>query len=201
MDILLSMEIFLSLMTIKKSCHKVPCYTQICRRMKKLQLPTELLNKQEVTDIVLDTTGLKAYGEGEWRVEKYGGKKSWRKLHLVLDLQSRKLILAEATQEHVHDTSYLKKALKKSNHKKRKLLIDGIGDSYRCYELAKKYKKQLLTLPTKRAVYRRVIAESMMTRWKKLYGEVLKSHCEERKRIEVTLKAIMINEMIETQAP
>jgi hypothetical protein len=54
---------FLSLMTYMKSYRKVPCYTQVCRRMKKLRLPKELLDKQKVTDIVLDTTGLKAYGE------------------------------------------------------------------------------------------------------------------------------------------
>ena len=227
---------FLSLMAIKKSYRKVPCYTQVCRRMKRLKLPTELLNKRDVTDIVLDTTGLKTYGEGEWRAEKYGGKKSWRKLHLVLDLQSGKLILAEVSQEHVHDTTYLEKALKKSNRKKGKVLIDGIADSRRCYELAKKYKKNLLTPPKKGAVYRRepgyekrnealkiirglggdnlaksiwskltgynrrVIAESMMARWKKLYGGVLRSHCEKRKQVEVMLKAIMINDMIDAKA-
>jgi hypothetical protein len=36
-----------------------PCYTQICRRMKTLQLPAELLEKKNITDIALDTTGLK----------------------------------------------------------------------------------------------------------------------------------------------
>jgi hypothetical protein len=56
--------------------------------MKKLHLPQELLDKRKVTDIVLDTTGLKAYGEGEWRAEKYGGKKCWRKLHLALEPES-----------------------------------------------------------------------------------------------------------------
>jgi hypothetical protein len=36
-----------------------PCYTQICRRMKTLQLLAELVGKQNITDIALDTTGLK----------------------------------------------------------------------------------------------------------------------------------------------
>lgn len=204
--------------------------------MKKLTLPKELLNKRDVSDIVLDTTGLKAYGEGEWRAEKYGGKKSWRKLHLVLDLQSGKLLLAEVSQEHVYDTTYLEKALKKSNRKHGRVLIDGIVDSKRCYELADRYKKHLLTPPKKGAVYRqetsyekrnealkiirclggdalaksiwakltaynrRVLAESMMARWKKLYGGVLRSCCEERKQVEVTLKAMMINNMIDARA-
>jgi Transposase DDE domain len=64
-----------------KSLSQVPRYTQICRRMKTLRLPTELLKKNNVTDVVLDTIGLKVYGESEWRAEKYGGKKAWKKLH------------------------------------------------------------------------------------------------------------------------
>jgi hypothetical protein len=227
---------FLSVITLMKSLRKIPCYTQLCRRMKGLSLPRELLNKREVTDIVLDTTGLKAYGEGEWRAEKYGGKRSWRKLHLVLDLKSGKLILAEVSQEHVHDTSYLEQALERANRKGGKVLIDGIADSRRCYEMAGKCNKRLLTPPKKGAVIRkekgyerrneavkiirglggdklgrsiwaklvgynqRVIAESMMSRWKRLYGGSLRSHCEIRKKAEVTIKALMINEMIDARA-
>ena len=226
---------FLSLIQLMQPLRKVPCYTQLCRRMKKLCLPGELLDKRQVTDIVLDTTGLKAYGEGEWRAEKYGGKKCWRKLHLALDPASGKLLLAEVSQEHAHDTTYLEQALKKTNTRKGKVLIDGIADSFKCYELAKKYKKHLLTPPKRGAVYRqepgyekrnealriiqglggdniaksiwskltgynrRVLAESMMARWKKLYGGVLRSHCEKRKRVEVMLKAMMINDMIDAE--
>ena len=227
---------FLSLITMMKTLRKVPCYTQLCRRMKSLRLPKELLDKREVTDIVLDTTGLTASGEGEWRAEKYGGKKSWRKLHLVLDLGSGKLVLAEVGQEHVHDTAYLEQALKGANRRRGKVLIDGIADSRRCYEMTRKYNKCLLTPPKKGAVIRkeegyerrneavkiirglgggrlgksiwaklvgynqRVVAESMMSRWKRLYGGTLRSHCEIRKKVEVTIKALMINEMIDAKA-
>jgi hypothetical protein len=226
---------FLSLVMIMNVLKKVPCYTQLCRRMKNLQLPQELLNKKKVTDIVLDTTGLKAYGEGEWRAEKYGGRKSWRKLHLALDLESGKLTLAEVSQEHVHDTTYLEQALQGANRRKGKVLIDGIADSGRCYKMAKKYNKQLLTPPKKGAVLRqeeeyakrneaikvirglggdllaksiwgklvgynhRVVIESMMSRWKRLYGGSLRSHCAKRQRVEVTIKALMINEMIDAK--
>jgi hypothetical protein len=227
---------FISLIEIMKSAKAVPCYTQLCRRMKKLLLPRELLEKRKVTDIVLDTTGLKAYGEGEWRAEKYGGRKSWRKLHLALEPESGKLLLAEVSAEHIHDTKYLEYALQKANRRKGKVLFDGIADTRRCYELAEKYNKRLLTPPKKGAVLRkekgyerrneavkivkglggdqvaksiwgklvgynrRVIAESMMARWKRLYGGNLRSICEKRKRVEVRIKALMINEMIDIMA-
>ena len=227
---------FRSMIEIQNWLHRVPCYTQICRRMKTLQLPKELLEKHNVTDIVLDTTGLKVYGEGEWRAEKYGGKKSWRKLHLSLDAKTGKLVLAEVSTEYMHDTTYLEKTLKSGNQKPGKVLIDGIADSLRCYEIAKKYNKELLTPPKRGAVVRRehgyekrndavkiirglggdlvarsiwaklvgynrrVLAESMMSRWKRLFGGSLKSRCDQREKIEVQLKAMMINMMIDGQA-
>lgn len=227
---------FLSLTKLIKRRLQVPCYTQVCRRMKALSLPKELLEKKGVTDIVLDTTGLKVYGEGEWRAEKYGGRKAWKKLHLALDPRSGKLILAEISDEYVHDTAFLEKTLQMASRRSGKALMDGIADSRRCYELAKKYNKALLTPPKRGAVFRkengyekrndaikiirglggdklarsiwaklvgynrRVIAESMMSRWKRLYGGVLKSHCDTRKKIEIKLKAMMINEMIDGKA-
>lgn len=227
---------FQSLMTVAKRFCKIPCYTQICRRMKALSLPTKLLEKKNVTDIALDTTGLKVFGEGEWRAERYGGKKGWKKLHLALDPDSGKLILAEITDEYVHDTTYVEQALKAANGRKGKILIDGIADSGKCYQLAKKYNKTLLTPPKRGAVLRgepeyearndalriikglgddelarsiwskivgynrRVVAESAIARWKKLYGGDLKSRCGERKKVEVKLKAMMINLMIDQAA-
>jgi Transposase DDE domain len=225
---------FLSLTALLVYMSKVPCYTQICRRMKTISLPSELLQKRNVTDIVLDTTGLKVYGAGEWRAKKYKSKRRWKKLHLGMDLESGKLILAEITNEYVHDTQYLEKALKKANRRKGKVLFDGIADSKRCYQMAQKYNKLLLTPPKTGAVLRkesgyekrneaiqiiqglggdkqaksiwskligynkRVMVESMVSRWKQLFGGSLKSHCERRRKVEVQLKAQMINRVIES---
>lgn len=139
------------------------------------------------------------------------------------------------SQEHVHDTTYLEQALQGANRRKGKVLIDGIADSGRCYRMAKKYNKQLVTPPKKGAILRqeeeyekrneaikvirglggdllaksiwgklvgynhRVVIESMMSRWKRLYGGSLRSHCYMRQRVEVTIKALMINEMIDAK--
>jgi hypothetical protein len=223
---------FISLVEICQGSQKVPCYTQVCRRMKTLSLPQKLLEKRAVTDIVLDTTGLKIYGAGEWRAKRYGGKARWKKLHLAMDLKTGKLTIAEVTDEYKHDTTYMEKALKEGNNRKGKILIDGIADSGRCYELAQKHNKELITPPKRGAVLRkeegykkrneavkiirglggdelarsiwgklvgynrRVEIESMIARWKGLYGGDLKSRTEERIIKEVKIKAMMINEMI-----
>lgn len=134
---------------------QIPSYTQICRRGKKLQLPENLMRKQSVTDIIMDTTGLKLYGEGEWCKKRYGGRAKWVKLHVAIDMKSGKLILAEASDEREHDTSLLKKALSKGNKKKGKVLFDGIADSKKCYESCRRRGKRLLTPPQKGAVFRK----------------------------------------------
>ena len=78
--------------------------------MQNLRLVEELIDKKNVTDLVLDTTGLKIYGEGEWCAKRYGGKSKWGKLHVAVDPKSGKLLLAEETEEKTHDTKLLKKS-------------------------------------------------------------------------------------------
>ena len=60
------------------SAIRTPCYTQVCRRMKILQLPSDLVGKKNITDIALDTTGLKftekENGEQRSMEEKRDGK-------------------------------------------------------------------------------------------------------------------------------
>ena len=214
----------------------VPCYTQLCRRFKTLSVPAKLLDRRKVTDIVLDTTGLKVYGEGEWRAEKYGGKKRWKKLHLAIELHTGKLVFSTLSDEHVHDTTHFERVLQASNLRRGKILMDGIADSQRCYETAERYNKELLTPPKKGAVIReekvfdrrndaikiirglggddlakmiwskligyskRVVVESAVARWKRLYGGEIKSRTEERMAKEITIKSLMINQMIEKEA-
>ena len=137
------------------SIPKIPSYTQVCRRMRSIQLPEEFMDKKQITDLVLDTTGLKAYGEGEWCAKRYGGKSKWIKLHIGIDQKSGKVILAKVTQEHVHDTAYLEEALRRCNRKRGKVLFDGIADSKRCYEICRRYNKKLLTPPSRAAVLRK----------------------------------------------
>lgn len=79
-----------SVLTILGLSLKVPCYTQICRRAKNLEKALNRLSKRRPTDIVFDSTGLKVYGEGEWKVRIHGTSKrrTWRKLHIAMDPNS-----------------------------------------------------------------------------------------------------------------
>ena len=64
----------------------VPDYTTLCRRRAKLTIQLKCPPKGIVA-ATADSTGLKFYGEGEWKVKKHGAGKHrmWRKLHIDVD--------------------------------------------------------------------------------------------------------------------
>lgn len=224
---------FESFVKMQGADFRVPSYSQLSKRAAKLRFPNTLINGKKVTDLVLDTTGLKMFGAGEWRAEKYGGRKAWKKLHVALDPASGKLVMAQISDDKTHDTTYMERALQMINQKKGKVLFDGIADSTNCYKLAQKYNKQLVTPPKKGAVIReeafldkrneairviralgndrlarstwgkmvgynrRVIIESAIARWKRLFGGGLRSACPYRIQTEICVKAMMFNEIQE----
>src|SRR3954464_15590351 len=57
--------------------------------------------------VVIDATGLKVYGAGEWLVEKHGvrGKRTWRKLHLAIDPSTGEILASELTSNEEGDAS------------------------------------------------------------------------------------------------
>jgi hypothetical protein len=66
---------------------KAPDYTTLSKRSSGLPVQLSAAKKGRITDIVVDSSGLKVYGEGEWKVRKHGASKrrTWMKLHLAAD--------------------------------------------------------------------------------------------------------------------
>src|SRR3954447_23871512 len=79
----------------------VPDHTTFSRRSPGLTLASSLAQAQRTgpVHVVIDSTGLKVYGAGEWLSEKYGerGQRTWRKLHLVVDPNSGEILACELT--------------------------------------------------------------------------------------------------------
>jgi hypothetical protein len=77
----------------------IPSYTQICRRATSLGKILKKLSTCRPTDIVFDSTGLKIYGEGEWKVRQHGisKRRTWMKLHIGIDPDSQEIIVAQLT--------------------------------------------------------------------------------------------------------
>ena len=84
-----------------------------------------------VTHLVLDATGLKVFGEGEWKVRKHGKEKrrTWWKLHLGVDASSQQILCAEMSLENVSDNQALPVLLRQLRRKIGKASCDGAYDS------------------------------------------------------------------------
>ena len=87
----------------------VPDHTTFSRRSPGLALAASLAHAQAngPVHVVIDATGLKVYGAGEWLVEKHGerGTRTWRKLHLAVDPSSGEILASELTTNDKGDAS------------------------------------------------------------------------------------------------
>uniref|UniRef100_A0A0S4TX19 Transposase n=1 Tax=Ralstonia solanacearum TaxID=305 RepID=A0A0S4TX19_RALSL len=65
----------------------IPHYATLSRRAQGLEIVLPAWRPGEPVHLVIDSTGLKLYGEGEWKVRKHGWSKrrTWRKVHLAMD--------------------------------------------------------------------------------------------------------------------
>ncbi len=68
----------------------VPDHSTLSRRLSKLSVKLPVVPKDQAVHVVMDSTWVKVYGKGEWKVRTYGvGKRrTWRKLHLGVDSES-----------------------------------------------------------------------------------------------------------------
>ena len=76
-------------------------HTTFSRRSPGLSLASSLAEARRsgTVHVVIDATGLKVYGAGEWLTEKHGerGRRTWRKLHLAVDPTSGEILASELT--------------------------------------------------------------------------------------------------------
>ncbi len=90
-----------------------PDYSCISKRPKQVNIQYRLPSKGQVAHLVIDATGLKVYGDGEWKVRKHGKEKRrvWRKLHLAVDANTHAIVAAEVSLETVGDNEVLPTSL------------------------------------------------------------------------------------------
>jgi len=84
----------------------VPDHSTLSRRAETLEVPRPRLRRDgEPLHLLVDSTGLKLCGAGEWLVEKHGAKtrRSWRKLHIGLDADTGQIVAAALTTKEVDD--------------------------------------------------------------------------------------------------
>lgn len=128
---------------------EVPDYTVINRRRKAL--PVQLTNshgkKGDKKYIVIDSTGLKVYGEGEWKVRQYGWSKyrTWMKIHVAVDEDTAMIESCVTTTNKIDDAAMVKPLLEQIKATVDKIGADGAYDKRKVYkELAKRKIKPII---------------------------------------------------------
>jgi hypothetical protein len=84
----------------------VPDHSTLSRRARTLEVPRPQPRRDgEPVHLLVDSTGLRLCGAGEWLLEKHGTKtrRSWRKLHIGLDGNSGQIVAASLTAKEVDD--------------------------------------------------------------------------------------------------
>jgi hypothetical protein len=84
----------------------VPDHTTLSRRAATLRVPRPRAGTGAL-QLLVDSTGLRLGGPGEWLVEKHGAKthRSWRKLHLGVDASTGRIEAVELTGNETDDGS------------------------------------------------------------------------------------------------
>lgn len=115
---------------------ETPSYSQICRRAECLNIAPYSIPKQGSIIIAIDSTGLKIYGEGEWKVRKHGYSKrrTWRKLHLGVDPQTGFIHCHTMTLNDIDDGSQLEDLLDQVDVEMEEACLDGAYDHEDCWD-------------------------------------------------------------------
>jgi hypothetical protein len=113
----------------------IPDHTTLSRRSGG---PTILPKRMEPTEplhLLVDSTGLKIYGEGEWLDQKHGVRscRRWRKLHLGMDSATHEIVAVELTPDDVGDVSELPHLLDQIDADLVSITADGAYDGEPVY--------------------------------------------------------------------
>ncbi len=87
----------------------VPDFSTLCRRQRALSVAIPYQGSAGPLHLLIDSTGIKAEGEGEWNARKHGGSKRrlWRKIHIGIDEQTLEIRAIEATSSSIGDAPVL----------------------------------------------------------------------------------------------
>ena len=115
---------------------RVPDHSTLSKRGKAftVRLPKKT-NKS--LNLVLDSTGLKIYGEGEWKVRKHGYSKhrTWRKLHVGANPDNGEIQVVMLTENSISDDAVVKQMLEQIEQTLLSCAADGAYDKRRVYEV------------------------------------------------------------------
>lgn len=116
----------------------VPDFSTLCRRQRRLNVAIPYRGGKGPLNLLIDSTGIKAEGEGEWNARKHGGPKRriWRKLHIGIDEETLEVRAVEVTGSDIGDAPVLPDLLDQipADEQTRSVTADGAYDTRKCHE-------------------------------------------------------------------
>jgi IS5 family transposase len=114
----------------------VPDFSTLSRRARTLAVPLPVRPVTTPMHWAIDTTGLKIYGEGEWKVRQHGWTKHrrWLRLHLAVDTATGELRSLGASTNNVNDSEMLPAMLAAERAPLRQVTGDGMYDRWHCWD-------------------------------------------------------------------
>lgn len=131
---------------------KAPDYSTLSIRSRFLSIAVRVrAASTEPLHLVVDSTGMKVYGEGEWKVRQHGWSKrrTWRKLHIGVDERTGDILLGEVTGNDTADCEMLKPLLDTlpKDVSLAHVSADGAFDKRVCYEALAETSVPRITIP------------------------------------------------------
>ena len=202
-----------------------PDHTTLSRRSRGLNVAFPKLDVGESVHVILDATGLKVFGRGEWSTSKHGvGPRGpgWRKFHMAVDDQGG-ILAADLTEAEVADAAVAPRLLAAVGAAIGRITADGGYDRQEVYDAAsrvedavpsrdptlaernqhiehrKRVGKRQWRVDTGHHQQARV--ENSFYRYKRTFGRGLRARTEEGQLVEVLTGCRILNRMLELGRP
>lgn len=113
----------------------IPDFTSLAKRAAKLGVSLAVSPTSGPIDVIVDSTGLKVFGAGEWRSHAYQTpkRKTWRKLHLSINAATQEIVAEVLTSNRVDDADMVPELLAQAGASVSKLYGDGAYDKWKVY--------------------------------------------------------------------
>jgi len=133
---------------------QIPDHSTLSRRAKTLNVVIPCRTHADPLHIVVDSTGLKVHGEGEWKVRQHGASKrrTWIKVHLAVDSAILDVVGVEVTTPEWTDAEVFDGLVEQIEGDIGQISGDGAYDTHAAYETARKRNARLIVPPRDNAV-------------------------------------------------
>ncbi|MEP3846267.1 MAG: IS5 family transposase [Paracoccaceae bacterium] len=134
---------------------EVPDFSTLCRRQQTLNVNLPYRGGAGPLNLLIDSTGIKAEGEGEWNARKHGGPKRriWRKIHIGIDEETLEVRAVEVTTSNIGDAPMLPELLKQvpPDQDIGSVTADGAYDTRKCHDAIAERNAHAIIPPRKNA--------------------------------------------------